>query len=455
MLDNEAIVSKRYSAKQMKIKLLTHSQMEAFYHLSPYYPNQPRIDDIVQRVSLLETLVGGYPCTINTLRDDHGSYFARTLDRGMISVDFTYRGTDRTNGNVIYNGIAGIGKSTAMKHMLQSAYMRGMKIIAFDVERELRTLCKNLNGAWYDAGGGRAKVNLLQVQVLPPDDEEDEQYRSDPNPLGQHIQYVLTILRFKIPSLTDIQIALLKRSLINLYHDFGMDFDTDFETKNATDYPIISDWYEQLQAKISEDPRYEELATLLEDMAVGADAFLWNGHTNIDFNADIVVIDTYSLQYSSKENQVAQYYNLLQMAWSYASRDRDLPFIIAADEAQTLFDPDLPTAAKRVMNIAQRCRKYEVYLWLAFPLLRNLMDERIRLYGQPVVDSASYRILFGSDGQNLADTVSLFKLTKAEEKMLRMRERGRALAMIGSLHLKVHFDISKHKMDLMGTGGGR
>lgn len=455
MLDNAAIVAKRYSAKQMKVKILTHSQKDAFYHLSPYYPNQPRIDDIVQRITLLETLVGGYPCTINTLRDDHGSYFARTLDRGMISVDFMYRGADRTNGNVIFNGIAGTGKSTSMKHLLESAYMKGMKIIAFDVERELRTLCKNLHGAWYDAGGGAAKVNLLQVMELPPDEEEEEQYRSDPNPLGQHIQYIQTILRFKIPSLTDLHISLLKRSLISLYKQFGMDFDTDFSGKQPTDYPIMADWHNLLLAEAAKDPRYEELATLLEDMAVGADAFLWNGHTNIDFNNDIVVIDTHSLQYSSKENQVAQYYNLLQMTWSYASRDRDLPFIIAADEAQTLFDPDLPTAAKLVKNIALRCRKYEVYLWLAFPLLRSLMDERIRIYGQPVVDSASYRILFGSDGQNLADTVSLFKLTKAEEKLLRMRERGRALAMIGSLHLKVHFDIPKYKMDLMGTGGGR
>lgn len=453
--ENAAAVRKRYTAKQMKIKLLTHAQKEAFYHLSPYYTPQQKVEDMVQRIFPLETLVGGYPCTVTTLRDDHGSYFAKTLDRGMVSVDFGYRGADRTNGHVILNGVAGTGKSTALKHLLQSAYMQGKKIIAFDVERELRTLCKNLRGAWYDAGGGSAKVNLLQVQVLPEDDEEDPEYRSNTNPLAQHMQYVQTVLKYKIPSLTDLQMGLLKRSLLKLYIQFGIDYGSDFQVLKATDYPIMSDWYALLRKEQETDSRYEELAILIEDMAVGADAFLWNGHTNIDLNNDIVVIDTNSLLNSSPQNQVAQYYNLIRMAWATGSRDREVPYVIAGDEAQTLFDPELPQAAKLMQTISLRGRKYEVYLWLAFPILRSLMDDRVRLYGQPVIDTATYRILFGSDGQNLADTVSLFHLTPAEEKMLRQRQRGKALAMIGSLHLKVDFDIPAYKLELMGKGGGR
>lgn len=453
--ENAAAVCKRYAARQFKIKLLTHSQLEAFYHLSPYYPPQQRIQDILQRILPLETLVGGYPCTITTLRDDHGSYFARTLDRGMVSVDFSYRGGDRTNGHAVLTGVAGTGKSTALKHLLESAYMRGWKLIIFDVERECRDLCKNLGGTWYDAGGGKAKVNLLQVQTLPQDDEENPEYRSDTNPLGLHMQYVQTVLKYKIPSLTDIQGGLLKRSLQQLYSNFGIGYTSDFHAIKATDYPIMSDWYALLLEEQKRDGRYEELALLMEDMAVGADAFLWNGHTNIDFNSDIVVIDTHSLLESSHENQVAQYYNLIRMAWAAASRDRYEPYVLAADEAQTLFDPELPQAAKLMQTISLRGRKYEVYLWLAFPILRSLMDERVRLYGQPVIDTANYRILFGSDSQNLADTVSLFRLTPAEEKMLRQRQRGKALAMIGTQRLRVDFDIPAYKLSLMGKGGGR
>lgn len=454
--ENAKSVIKRYSNKKMKIKLLTHSQREAYYHLSPYYPNQPEIDSIVQRIFPLETLVGGYPCTINTLRDDHGVYFARTPDRGMISLDIRYRGEDRTNGSGVTTGKPGMGKSTMLKHLLESMYMQGMRSIVIDPEREFRELCKSLGGSWWDAGGGNAKNNLFQIQAPFMDDEEDPALRSVNSPLSQHIQHIQTILQYKLPSLTDLHLALLARALRALYQQFDITLDWQFDPQRSPkDYPIMEDLYRYLQNHISEDFRYEELALLVEDMAIGADSVIWNGHTNIDFANDFIVIDTNQLYNSTDRNRAAQYYNLMRLAFSAASADRTTPHLIIADEAQTMFDPELPQAAMGLRNIALRVRKYEGYLWLAFHSLHELLDPRVRLYGQPILDAATYKILFGTDGQNLADTAALFHLTAAEQKVLDARQRGRALALIGSQRLSVDFDIPQYKLDLMGKGGGR
>ena len=446
----------RFGRKQIKLRQLAQVQKDAFKHISPYYPDQPVVNEMLMRILPLETVVGGYPCTLNTLRDDHGVYFARTPDQSIISLDFFLRNDDRTNGNGIVTGIPGIGKSTMLKHVIESFFMQGVKIIVIDPEREFRTLCKNLGGSWWDAGGGKARINLLQIQAPIPDDEKDQIWRSDPCPLSSHIHTIQTILQFKIPSLTDSQQSLLERALRELYAKFGIDLEWKFDyDRKPTDYPIMKDLWELMNSKAAKEPVYAELALLLESMAIGADSVIWNGHTNIDFSAPIVVIDTYQLHDSTAQNRAAQYYNLMRMSFTIASRDQHTPYTIVADEAQTMFDPDLPAVSTAMKNIALRIRKREGCLWLAFHSLHELLDERIRLYGQPILDAATYKILFGTDGRNLADTVSLFKLTPAEEKVLDARQRGKALALIGSQHLKVEFKIPAYKLALMGTGGGR
>lgn len=264
------------------------------------------------------------------------------------------------------------------------------------------------------------------------------------------------MLHFKIPSLTDIQISLLERALRELYGQFGLTLDWQFDPhRPPEEYPIMEDLWKLLSDRAGEDPQYADLALLLESMAVGADSVVWNGHTNIDLNRELVVIDTNTLNDSSNRNRAAQYYNLLHMVFSVASADRDIPYLIIADEAQTAFDPELPAAGAMLNTIALRGRKYEIYLWMAFHSLHELLDERVRGVGQGIVDTATYKILFGTDAQNLADTVSMFHLTEAEAKILAARRRKRALAMLGSQRLKVEFDIPAYKLELMGKGGGR
>lgn len=449
-------VLSRYMGKKMKLRLLSSIQGDAFRHLSPYFPNQKLVDDITMRIIPLETLVGGYPCTISTLRDDHGVYFARTPDRGVISLDVRCRGEDRNNGNGIVTGIPGVGKSTCLKHILESMYMQGFQVIVIDPEREFRDLCKHLDGSWWDAGGGGARVNIFELQAPVLDDEEDERYKSDIPPLSQHIQYIQMILQYKIPSLTDIQMSLLSRAMRELYERFGFSLNSEYDpTRDPKDYPIMEDFYDYLKEKAEEDQRYDDLALLLEEMAIGADSYIWNGHTNIDLSNNLVVIDTNQLFGSSERNRATQYYNLMRMAFSAVSADRDKPCVVFADEAQIMLDPNLPQAAQALKNMALRVRKYEGYLWLAFHSLQELLDDRIRLNGQPILDSAAYKILFGTDGRNLADTVQLFHLTPSEEKTLEARQRGKALALIGAHRLKVEFEIPAYKLELMGRGGGR
>lgn len=449
-------VCSRWAKKRIRLQPLGNLQKDAYRHISPYYPTQHLVDDILMRICPLETLMGGYPLTINQYRDDHGSYFARTMDGSVMSLNLLYRGHDRTSSNAVFTGATGQGKSTALKHLIMTSYMNGVKVIVIDPEREFRDLCRNLTGTWLDVGGGAAKINPFQIRPAPEDDEEehgDPLYKGDDNAMALHIHTLDVFFKLYLPSLTDLQRALLKRALVAVYKDKGIDWKTDVTTLSPADFPVASDLYAYL--KTQKEPQYQELAALLYDMADGADSFLWNGCTNVDVRNDFIVMDTNRLMNSSDEVKRAQYFNALTICWQMMSQDRTQPVLLVCDEAHILFDPAIPQTSMYMRNFAKRARKYEAGLWIVTHSLVDLLNEKVKLSGQAILDCATYKIFFGTDGKNLEETAELFHLTDAEKNILLSQQRGKALLLIGKQHVHVDFDIPAYKMELMGKGGGR
>lgn len=445
----------RFAKKRIRLRPLGNLQKEAYRHLSPYYTAQPVIGNILQQIMPLESLMGGFPMTVNLYRDDHGNYLARTMDGGIMSLDLQYRGHDRTSSNSVFTGATGQGKSTAVKHMLMTMYMNGVKVIVIDPEREFRDLCRNLNGTWLDVGGGTAKINPMQIRPVPVDDEEenDPLFKENDNAMALHIHTLDVFFHLYLPGLTDLQRALLKKAMVEVYKAKGITWNTDVSQLKPEDFPLAEELYQHL--KQQEDPRCEELAALLYDMAEGADSFLWNGATNVDLSNNLIVLDTNRLMNSSDEVKRAQYFNNLTLCWKIMSEDRTQPVLLVCDEAHILFDPAIPQTSMYMRNFAKRARKYEAALWVVTHSLVDLLNEKVKLSGQAILDCATYKIFFGTDGKNLEETADLFHLTEAEKNILLAQERGKALCLIGKQHVHVDFDIPSYKLELMGKGGGR
>lgn len=449
-------VNTRFASKRIKLRPLGNMQKDAYKMLSPYYTDQPVVNDVLKRICPLESLMGGFPLTVNQFRDDNGSYFARTMDGGIMSIDLLMRGRDRTNSNAVFTGAPGQGKSTAVKHLVETVYMNGVKVIIIDPEREFRDLCINLGGTWLDVGGGAAKVNPFQVRPVPLDEEEDianALYRANDNALALHIHTLDVFFSLYLPSLTDYQRALLKKSITEAYSNKGISWDTDVTVIPPEAFPVAQDVYNVLAAH--DEPEYKELAALLYDMAQGADSFLWNGYTNVDMTSDFVVMDTRQLVNSSNEVKRAQYFNALTLCWQIMSENREQPVLLVCDEGHIIFDPEIPQTSMYMRNYAKRARKYEAGLWLVTQSLVDLLNEKVKLSGQAVLDCATYKVFFGTDGKNLEETAELFKLTESEKNVLLSQQRGHALLLLGKQHVHVDFDIPMYKLELMGKGGGR
>jgi len=71
------------------------------------------------------------------------------------------------------------------------------------------------------------------------------------------------------------------------------------------------------------------------------------------------------------------------------------------------------------------------------------------------MDLPTYKILMGTDGQNLSETTELYNLTELEQEILFNKKRKFALFFAGSKRMLVRFDVSDYKLRLIGSSGGR
>lgn len=447
-----------------KIRAIPNLQKECFMHLSPTFPNHAKIESILQRVVPISSFVGGFPFANSGFNDGEGYYFAKDTSGGLVILDSWKRGGDRTNSNFCIMGIPGVGKSTAIKHILMAEYMEGTKIIVIDPESEYKDICLHLGGDWINAAGGsRGRFNPLQVRPAPKDDEsetiklyEDEGYGL--NDLALHMKNLDIFFSLYIPALSDMQKAVLKKSLIELYKKFGITWETDMGQITADKFPVMSDLYNLIldKAKTEENGQlYSDLAMLLYDMAEGADSFIWNGQSTVQADSKMLVLDTHALQEMCESIKRTQYFNILTYCWEQMSRDRTERVLLVCDEAYLMIDQRVPQSLVYLRNVMKRARKYEGGLAIISHSVVDFLAESIKQYGQALLDAPCYKILMGTDGPNLKETASLYDLTEAEQELLLAKKRGHALFMAGSKRLHINFDIPEYKFKYMGGAGGR
>ena len=111
-----------------KGRALASLQKESLQNISPTFPAIGKVEEIIQRIVPMSTFVGGFPFASSGFNDGTGYYFAKDNSGGLIIVDTWKRGGDRTNSNMVIMGVAGVGKSTAVKHIALAEYMKGTKL---------------------------------------------------------------------------------------------------------------------------------------------------------------------------------------------------------------------------------------------------------------------------------------------------------------------------------------
>ncbi|MGV8154992.1 MAG: VirB4 family type IV secretion system protein [Alkaliphilus sp.] len=460
-------VESTIAVNKSKARIMANLQEQAFKSISPYHTIDESVEEVLKRIIPMSSYIGGFPFSSSGYNDGTGYYFGRDNGGGLVILDPWKRGNDRTNTNFTIMGDSGVGKSTVVKHIALSEYMKGTKIIFIDPEREMRELCEALDGDWINAGGGSSgRINPLQIRPIPVD-ENDKYYKDDGNGMGDMAKYIKSLdifFNLYILSLSDNHKAILKAAVIELYNNFNITWDTDINKLTNEDFPIFTDLYDLIKQKSKEREQnnknneiniYEELALLLRDIAHGSDSFLWNGKSTIKANTRCICLDTHDLQNTSDNVKRTQYFNLLTWCWQQMSANRNEPVLLICDESYLMIDPNVPQSLVFLRNVEKRARKYEAGVVIISHSVVDFLDPKIKMYGQALLDIPCFKILMGCDGKNLMEIKELYNLTDAEEELLARKKRGQALVLIGSKRLHVNFQIPPYKFKFMGTAGGR
>ena len=453
----------RLTSMQMNGRLLTNLSRNSMKLMSPFSITDPIIKSIADRNMLESTWIGGLPFSSSGFNDGVKYYFARDTKGGIVILDLWKRGGDRTNSNVVIMGTAGVGKSTVAKHLILNEYMTNTKVILIDPEREYKDMTEKLEEKWIDIGSGKGGIiNPLQIKAIPLDDEDDfESSKKGMGAMALHFQTLRTFFKLLYPELNSIELATLEEVLEELYKRFKITWETDITEIPNNKFPIMTDLYNLLVEKIKvvkdEDKQkvFDKLRSLIRGITLGAEKNLFNGYTSINDNARVVCFDTFNLQNASERIKKAQYFNILAYCWEIMSRDKEEKTMLVCDEAYLLIDPKVPQTMIFLRNVAKRCRKYEGSLVTISHSIVDFLDESVKMYGQAILDMATYKILMGTDGKNLEESTELFKLSERQAEFLYKKKRGLALFIIGSNRIFVRFDIFPIEFEYFGKGGGR
>lgn len=461
------LVKTKLITMQMKGRPLTNLSQNSFKQMSPFSISDKTINKIASRNMLESSWIGGFPFSSSGFNDEVNYYFAKDTNGGAIILDLWKRGGDRTNSNVVIMGTAGVGKSTVAKHLILKEYMMGTRQVIIDPEREYQDMTYNLDGKWIDVGSGRGgMINPLQIKQVPLDDDNNSYLENFDDSKGMgamalHFQTLHTFFKLLYPELTSSEEAVLDEMLEKLYNKFNINWNTDITNIPNEKFPILEDLYNLIIENIDkekENIKKQKLVlikNLIRGICIGAESSLFNGKTTVETDSAVVCFDTFNLQNASERVKKAQYFNILTYCWELMSKDKEEKTMLVCDEAYLLIDPQVPQTLVFLRNVSKRCRKYEGSLVIISHSVVDFIDDSVRMYGQAILDMATYKILMGTDGKNLEDTKEIFKLTEAQADFLYKKKRNMGVFIIGSNRVFANFLVKDKELKIFGRGGGR
>lgn len=433
--------------QKIKIRHLTNYMlMEGFKAVAPFFTIQTELSKNFKRNILTGTFTGGFLFNTETFIDEKGYYWGISQNGGIIIFNIWKQDLGRTNSNMIVVGSSGSGKSMAVKHMIINELPTTRQLV-IDPENEYAHLCKSLKGKIIACDGSKEGVlNPLQVR----NNQDDE---TGKNALSLHFQFLQTFFQILYPSLTEIEFSKLDLVLEELYKKFNIDQDTDISELKNTDFPILEDLYFLMEKKNkkNKDEILEKLLALIRPICIGQASGIWNGYTNVEVDTKLTVFNTSTMQKFQIQYKRAQYYNILSYAWDILSKDSKERTMLIADECHILVDPNIPQTLEYVRYISKMARKHNSSIVVVTQSIEDFLNEKIRLYGQSLLTNSTYKLFFKTDGKDLKDIVTTFKLTEQEEKMILNANVGECLFMAGIRKLYIMFRLFEYELEMIDS----
>lgn len=485
-LDNLRILQTEVQTELVRSKLnvdrLILRQQHGFMSVMPSGRNM--FKEQFERVLPASSVANLYPFSFSGKTDENGFYLGRDKFGSNIIVDFDKRSDDKTNANALILSNSGQGKSYLLKLILTNLRESGKSVICLDPETEYADLTKNLGGAagscevnaqsaartprikgfdgvYIDLMSGEYIINVLEPKSWGDEtaDEDAPQAFKRKTKLSQHISFLRDFFR-SYKDFSDREIDTIELLLIKLYEKFGISDNTDWSAMKPTDFPILSDFYELIEAEYkSFNPKEKGLYTAenlqniclgLHSICVGAESKFFNGYTNIT-DSRFITFGVKGLLQASKNIRNALLFNVLAyMSEQLLTKGNT----VASIDEFYLFLTNL-TAVEYIRNFMKRVRKKESAVILASQNIEDFLVENVRELTKPLFSIPTHQFLFSPGTIEARFYMDALQVEPSEYDLIRCSQRGTCLYKCGNERYCLCVIAPEHKAALFGTAGGR
>ncbi|WP_438340717.1 Mbov_0397 family ICE element conjugal transfer ATPase [Mycoplasma sp. 125] len=389
----------------------------------------------------------------NDLNDKNDFLLGFNINSGSpVIFDIFKKTKDRTSFSMALLGLSGVGKSALTEKFIWNQVMNNNEVIVFDPQREYGDLAHKLNGNIIELGrGDKTKINPLQLDMMFVDDVALE--LKNTIIINQNIKKIKEFFTLLYRDLGEQHLRVLTIVLSAFYKQRGFyETQNDLSKLKNSDYPTMTEFCEFIEgfkfANILEESLLRDklnelkLLILYDFMNNGLYESLYNGHTNINLNNDLNILDTYNLDVKNQTSSTqAALYLILSFVQNritnnyFFNKDKNKKIVLVVDEAHKFIDPQNMASLRFLFDTVKTIRKYNGSLILT---TQNLSDFRQNLnvsgLSQALFDNLAYTGIFKLNQKDIDLVDEMYRsrggLTKNEKMFL-------ATAGIGELIFNV------------------
>lgn len=97
--------------------------------------------------------------------------------------------------------------------------------------------------------------------------------------------------------------------------------------------------------------------------------------------------------------------------------------MLVCDEAYLLIDPKVLQTIVFLRNVSKRCRKYEGSLVIISHSIIDFLADSVRMYGQAILDMATYKIVMGTRWSELGRYKRNFQTYRGSSRFFIQKEK--------------------------------
>lgn len=463
-LEQKKVQVKNYlGAMELKGVSIRFEQEKVLKAMLPIFPNS----DIDLRVGTpipSVTIAAMYPFIFDSIKDPGLSCLLGVDFSGGVILfnQFLYKirkENNRNNANMIMLGTSGSGKSTAAKLLLRTHIRNNCQIVAIDPENELEDMTKAFGGDTIDLGKGGEFGMINPLQIIVDADEEEIKEGLGYTVLTRTLQFLKAFMKYYDPSMEEDTLTLFSEVVQDTYKRFGIDFNTDFYSYKAEDYPTFSDLYATIKGRIMAMTAHTHERDMMEKLElkvrplVNDLKYYFDGKTTITHNSDFITFNIKELMNAELNIKNALFFNILKYAWGLCL-NRDVDTILMVDEAHILLGEKNTLGADFLAQCQRRARKYNTGTIIITQQPSDFADQAVITQGKAIFDNASYYLVMGLKKQAVEDLAKLIDLNDNEKESIKGYSQGEALFVCGNRRMRINVVVTPEELSSFGTGGG-